>query len=73
MLVLAIDSGPCAVQMLPRATSQSGLQDFRTLSMELLLVFDQAIGKLSSTSVHANRLQEFEDFRLTHPSRVGES
>src|SRR5207237_10328752 len=61
---------PCAVQVLPGAASQSSSYHCCTLALELLLVFDQEIGKLSSTSVHANRVQQFEDFRLAHPSRI---
>ena len=59
--------------MLPRRAFQSGSQDLRTLSMELLLVFDQQIRKLSGTDAHSNGLQELEDFRFTHPTRVVES
>src|SRR5437879_5012187 len=73
LLVLAVHPGSCAVQVLPGATSQSGPHHCRTLVMELLLVLNQEIGKLSGTHVHSNRVQKFEDFRLTHPSRVVES
>src|SRR5947209_9651318 len=70
LLVLAVHSRPCAVEVLPGAASQSSAYHCCTLALERLLVFDQEIGKLSGTDVHANRMHQFEDFRLAHASRI---
>src|SRR5438552_6484295 len=73
LLVLAVHSCPCAVEVLPWAACQSGSYHCRTLGVERLLVLNQEIGKLSGADVHAYRLQQFEDFRLTHPACVIQS
>src|SRR5205085_8744305 len=73
LLIFAIHSGTCAVEMLPRATCQSSFHHCCALSMELPLVFDQHGRELSRTHRHAYRLQEVQDFWLTHPICIIES
>src|SRR5258708_1663924 len=67
LLMGAIDCGASAVQMLPRGTGETRLHYVCTLSMELLLVFDEQVRELSRTDQQANGLQKVQDFWLAHP------
>src|SRR5256885_1138862 len=73
LFVFAIAAGALTAEMLPGGTGETRLQDVCLLSMELLLVFDQHVRKLSRTDRHANRLQEVQDFWLAHPICIIES
>src|SRR5258708_20870989 len=72
LLVFAIDSGARAVKVLPEGTGEARLHDVGTLRMELLLVFDKQVRELSCAHQHANRLQEVQNFWLTHSTSVVE-
>jgi len=72
VLVDPVDPRPCAIQMLPRRTRKTRLHHLRPFAMEEILIFDQHVGKLSSTDREPHRLQQVLDFGLAHPALVVE-
>ena len=72
MLILPLHAGAGGIQMLPRATVQSGIIDGRLFRVEALLFPHQQVGNLPRRNAHSQVAEPLRQFRLRQVASIGE-